>query len=48
MIAQIIETLQSGDFYGAGPMTEIAKGKHELVTGFWDAWTKIKRKRKAK
>jgi hypothetical protein len=46
MIAQIIETLQSGDFYGAGPYTEIAKGKHEIVTGWRGIRRKIKRARK--
>ena len=34
MIAEIIKTLQAGDYYGAGKYTELAKGKHELVTDF--------------
>jgi len=43
MIAEIIKTLQAGDFYGAGEYTEIAKGKHEMVTSFRGAKRKIKR-----
>jgi len=34
MIAEIIATLHSNDFYGAGKCTEIGKGKHELITDF--------------
>jgi hypothetical protein len=44
MIADIIEILQGGEFYGAGECTEIAKGKHEMVT----TWKGIKRKVKRK
>lgn len=44
MIAEIIKVLKSGDFYGAGEYTEIAKGKHEMITGFRDAKTKLVRK----
>lgn len=43
MIAEIIKLLQSNKFYGAGKYTEIAKGKHELVTDFKSATEKIKR-----
>ena len=43
MIAQIIEVLRGGNFYGAGEYTEIAKGKNEMVTGFRDAKNKIVR-----
>tara|TARA_R110000803_G_scaffold69058_4_gene131256 strand:+ start:2155 stop:2313 length:159 start_codon:yes stop_codon:yes gene_type:complete len=32
MIANIIETLQSKEFYGAGECTETAKGDKELRT----------------
>jgi len=39
MIADIITLLQSHDFNGAGPYTEIAKGKNELGFNF----RKIKR-----
>ena len=34
MIANIIKVLQSGEFYGAGEYTEIAKGKNEYITTF--------------
>jgi len=44
IIAQIIELLQSGDFYGAGEYTEIAKGKNEIITNFKTFKSKIKRK----
>ena len=44
MIANIINILKSNDFYGAGEYTEIAKGKHQLVTD----WRGIKRKVKRK
>jgi len=40
MISEVIKILQSGDYYGAGDYTEIAKGKHQLVT----SWKGIKRK----
>ena len=40
MIAEIIKILQTENYYGAGEYTEIAKGKHEMVTG----WKGIKRK----
>lgn len=40
MIAEIIKILQTKDFNGAGGYTEIAKGKHEMVT----SWKGIKRK----
>ena len=43
MISQIIKILQSNEFYGAGEFTEVAKGKHELVSGLKDAKRKIKR-----
>ncbi len=40
MIAEIIKILQEKDYYGAGDYTEIAKGKHQMVTN----WRGIKRK----
>jgi len=40
MITEIIKILQDKDYYGAGEYTEIAKGKHEMVT----SWKGIKRK----
>jgi len=43
MIANIIKVLQSGEFYGAGEYTEIAKGKHEYVTDYKGFKRKFKR-----
>lgn len=40
----IIKILSSGEFYGAGKYTEIAKGKNELVTDWKGFKRKIKRK----
>ena len=40
MITNIIDILQSKDFYGAGECTEIAKGKFEYVS----TWRGFKRK----
>lgn len=48
MIIEIIKVLQGNEFYGAGKYTEIAKGKHELVTNWKGAKRKIKRILKAK
>ena len=48
MIAEIIKTLQSNEFFGAGNYTEIAKCKHELVTNWKGAKRKIKRILKSK
>lgn len=39
-IIEILEVLKSGDFYGAGECTEIAKGKYEYIT----TWKDLKRK----
>ena len=39
-IANTIAILQSDDFYGAGEFTEIAKGKHEMLSD----WKGFKRK----
>ncbi len=47
MIADIIKTLKSNDFYGAGKYTEIAKGKHQLVYSFKDFKRKLKRQHKS-
>jgi DNA invertase Pin-like site-specific DNA recombinase len=44
MIAEIIDLLRKGEFYGAGEYTEIAKGKHEMITNFSVFKNKIKRK----
>jgi hypothetical protein len=43
MISEIIKTLRSHEFFGAGEFTEIAKGKHEIVTTFKGGKCKIKR-----
>jgi hypothetical protein len=43
MIAELIEILQSGNFYGVSKEIEIAKGKHEKVYTFKDMKTKIVR-----
>jgi len=43
MIIKIIDTLQGNDFYGSGKYTEIAKGKHELVTDWKGFKRKVKR-----
>lgn len=43
MIADILEILKKGDFYGGGRAIEIAKGKHELVTDWKSVRYKIKR-----
>lgn len=48
MIIEIIKVLQGNEFYGAGKYTEIAKGKHELVTNWKGAKRKIKRILKSK
>ena len=42
-IIQIIDVLQSGNFYGGGKHIEIAKGKNELVTDWISIKNKIKR-----
>ena len=43
MIANIIKTLQSNDFYGSGEYTELAKGKNEYVTTWKGLVNKCKR-----
>ncbi len=48
MIAEIIRLLQSHEFYGAGKYTEIAKGKHQIVTDYKGFKRKIKRKWQSK
>tara|TARA_R100001230_G_C5592099_1_gene108051 strand:+ start:536 stop:685 length:150 start_codon:yes stop_codon:yes gene_type:complete len=44
MIAHIIKILQSDNYYGAGPCTEIAKGKNQYTTNIRKAGEKIKRR----
>jgi len=48
MISEIIRTLQSNEFYGAGEYTEIAKGKNEIARNWKHAKRKIIRIIKAK
>lgn len=48
MISDIVELLQKDTFYGAGECTEIAKGKHEIVTTFKGFKRKIKREWQSK
>ena len=43
MIATIIEILKEGDYFGAGECTEIAKGKHQMVTNYKTFKRKLKR-----
>ena len=43
MIPQIIELLQSNDFYNVSETVEIAKGKHEMVTSIKNAKQKLNR-----
>lgn len=43
MIANIIDKLQSNEFYNCSESIELAKGKNELVSNFKDAKRKIKR-----
>ena len=48
MIAEVIKILRENDYYGAGEYTEIAKGKHELVTDWKSIKRKIKRQYKSR
>tara|TARA_R110000787_G_scaffold273367_2_gene381058 strand:+ start:245 stop:394 length:150 start_codon:yes stop_codon:yes gene_type:complete len=43
MIVEILDVLRSGEFYGAGECTEIAKGKNEYITTFKELKRKAKR-----
>ena len=43
MIAEVIQLLQTDNFYGAGELTEIAKGKNELAYTFKEGKIKIRR-----
>jgi hypothetical protein len=43
MIAELINILNSNDYYGVSQNIEIAKGKHEKVYTFKDLKRKIKR-----
>jgi hypothetical protein len=43
-ITQVIDLLRKDNYYGAGNLVEIAKGKHQLATNFKIGLRKIKRK----
>lgn len=43
MINNIIDLLNTNDFYGVSDNIDIAKGKYALPTGWKDAFKKIKR-----
>ena len=45
MIAEIIKLLHSGEWYGAGEFTEIAKGKNAIPRNWKEANKQIKRYR---
>ena len=46
-IVSVINILRTKNFYGAGKYTEIAKGKHKVVSDWKGFSTKIKRLIKA-
>jgi hypothetical protein len=48
MIGEIIKILQQDNYYGAGEFTEIAKGKHQMVTNWKDIKRKVKRQYKSR
>ena len=48
MIVEILNTLKTNEFYGAGECTEIAKGKFEYTTTWKGFVRKLKRVLKAK
>ncbi len=43
MIKNIIDTLNSGNFYNVSERVEIAKGKYEMPTSWRNGFEKIKR-----
>ena len=43
-IIQVIDLLRTSEFYGAGNLVEIAKGKHQLASNMKIGIKKIKRK----
>lgn len=43
MIKNIIDLLQTNQFYNVSERVEIAKGKNEVVQSWKDVWYKIKR-----
>ena len=48
MITQIIQLLQSNEFYGFSEEIEIAKGKYQLVTTWKQGFEQIKRQWKTR
>lgn len=48
MITETIEMLRGGDHFGAGELTEIAKGKRQLITTWKQARRRIIRQIQAK
>ena len=48
MIGQIIQLLQSNEFYGFSEEIEIAKGKYQLATTWKQGFEQIKRQWKTK
>lgn len=45
MYKDVIDALRAAPHYGVSERVEIAKGKHELVTGWRVFWRKLKRVR---
>lgn len=43
MISNIINLLQTNEFYGQSERMEFAKGKYEIVHTWKDVWYQIKR-----
>lgn len=48
MIKDIIDLLNTGDYYGESESIDIAKGKYELPYSWKDTFNKIKRRSKRK
>ena len=47
MIIETIEMLRKGHHYGAGELTEFAKGKRQLILSYKGMKRKIKRKKES-
>lgn len=43
MVKDVIDLLNTGDYYGESEYIDIAKGKYALPNGWKDAFSKIKR-----
>lgn len=48
MVKDVIDLLNTGDYYGESEYIDIAKGKYALPNGWKDAFSKIKRHSKRK